>query len=54
VGEAITDLRPGGKVSIDGERYDATSEREFVARGTRVKVIGKDGHELIVRPEEDS
>ena len=54
VGEAITDLRPGGKVSIDGERYDATSEREFVARGARVKVIGKDGHELIVRPEEDS
>ena len=54
VGEAVTDLRPGGKVSIDGERYDATSEREFVARGTRVKVIGKDGHELIVRPEEDS
>ena len=54
VGEAVTDLRPGGKVSIDGERYDATSEREFVARGARVKVIGKDGHELIVRPEEDS
>jgi membrane-bound serine protease (ClpP class) len=54
VGEALTDLRPGGKVSIDGERYDATSERQFVEQGARVKVIGKDGHELIVRPEEES
>ena len=53
VGEALTDLRPGGKVIIDGTRYDATSEREFIAHGARVRVIGKDGHELVVRPEDD-
>lgn len=52
VGEALTDLRPAGKVVIDGKRYEAASEREFVPRGTRVRVVGKDGPELIVRPEE--
>ena len=51
VGEALTDLRPAGKIIIDGERYEATSERDFIARGQTVRVIGKEGHELVVRPE---
>ena len=51
VGEALTDLRPGGKIVIDHARYDATSEREFIAKGSRIRVIGKEGHELVVRPE---
>jgi membrane-bound serine protease (ClpP class) len=53
VGEALTDLRPGGKVIIDGARCDATSEREFIGKGARVRVVGKEGHELIVRPEDE-
>jgi len=52
-GEAVTDLRPAGKVLVDGERHEATSEREFIARGSRVRVIGKDGPALVVRPEEE-
>jgi membrane-bound serine protease (ClpP class) len=51
VGEALTDLRPAGKITIDGRRYEAASEREFIPRGAQVRVIGKDGPELIVRPE---
>ncbi len=51
-GEALTDLRPGGKVVVDGKRHEATSEREFVTRGARVRVIGKDGPVLVVRPED--
>jgi membrane-bound serine protease (ClpP class) len=54
VGEALTDLRPAGKVVIDGKRYEAASEREFISRGSRVRVIGKDGPELIVRPEDEA
>ena len=50
-GEALTDLRPAGKVVIDGERHEATSEREFIAHGSPVRVIGKDGPALVVRPE---
>lgn len=54
LGEALTDLRPAGKVTIDGERHEATSEREFIPRGARVRVIGKEGPALVVRPESDS
>ncbi len=53
-GEALTDLRPAGKITIDGKRHEATSEREFIARGARVRVIGKDGPALIVRPAEET
>jgi membrane-bound serine protease (ClpP class) len=52
-GKALTDLRPSGKVIIDGKRYEANSRREFIAKGARVRVVGKEGHELIVRPEGD-
>jgi len=53
-GEALTDLRPAGKIIIEGVRYEATSERAFVARGTKVRVIGKEGPELVVRPVEET
>ncbi|MBW2162530.1 MAG: hypothetical protein JRH14_21660 [Deltaproteobacteria bacterium] len=46
-------IRPG-KIVIEGQRYEATSEREFIAHGSRVRVIGKDGPALVVRPEEDA
>jgi membrane-bound serine protease (ClpP class) len=54
VGEALTDLRPAGKIIIDGERHEATSERAFIAHGSRVRVIGRDGPALVVRPEEEA
>ena len=54
IGEALTDLRPAGKIIIDGERHEATSEREFIARGARVRVIGRDGPALVVRPEDEA
>ena len=52
VGHALTDLRPGGKIVIDEARYDAKSEREFIGKGSQVRVVGKEGHELIVRSEQ--
>lgn len=52
VGEALTDLRPSGKIIIGHQRHEASSEREFIARGSRVRVVGKDGPTLIVRLEE--
>jgi len=38
-GVAHTDLRPSGKVTIDGTTYDATTEEGFIAKGTEVKVV---------------
>lgn len=52
MGEALTDLRPAGKVVIDEVRHEAASEREFVARGDRVRVIRIDGPNVIVRKDE--
>ncbi|MCP4907474.1 MAG: hypothetical protein GY910_21050, partial [bacterium] len=39
MGEAITDLRPAGKIRIDSERIDAVSEGEFISSGASVKII---------------
>ncbi|MFQ5719369.1 MAG: nodulation protein NfeD [Acidobacteriota bacterium] len=49
VGEAVTDLRPAGKVLVHGEYYDAFAQRP-VGRGERVEVIALDGRELRVGP----
>lgn len=34
----LTDMRPVGKIEIDGEKFDAVSDSGFLAAGTRVKV----------------
>lgn len=38
-GSALTDLRPSGKVSVDGEVFDAVSESGFIESGSQVKVL---------------
>ena len=48
-GEALTELRPAGKVLVRGEYYDARAEAG-VERGAAVEVIGRDGWRLVVRP----
>jgi membrane-bound serine protease (ClpP class) len=48
-GIAETPLRPSGMIRIEGRRRPALSERGTVGKGARVKVIGNDGINLIVR-----
>lgn len=38
-GLAYTVLRPSGKVSVDGELYDAVSESGYIEKGTTVRVV---------------
>ena len=38
-GTARTDLRPSGKVQIDGKVHDAVSEQSFIVKGTTVRVV---------------
>jgi membrane-bound serine protease (ClpP class) len=45
---AVTDLRPAGKVEIEGERYDVVTDGEFIARNTAVKVVRVQGTYLVV------
>ncbi len=50
VGRALDDIPPGGEgfVFVEGEYWKATSD-EYIRRGDRVVVIGKDGPVLIVK-----
>lgn len=49
VGEAKTDLRPGGIAVIDGERHDVVSEGEFIHKGDAVQVSAIRDGKIIVR-----
>ncbi|MDP4687513.1 MAG: ATP-dependent Clp protease proteolytic subunit [Salibacteraceae bacterium] len=48
-GKAYTDMRPAGKVEIDGEIYDATAESGFIERDCPVKVISYTAAQIKVR-----
>jgi membrane-bound serine protease (ClpP class) len=49
MGHAVTPLKPGGKVEIDGQVIDALSEGEFVAAGEPVEILRVDGMHTLVR-----
>ncbi len=48
-GEALTDLRPAGKVTVNGEIYDAVSDLgEYIVKGTPVQVVKFQAGQLYV------
>ncbi len=53
VAVASSPLRPVGRVALDGEEYEARSELGFVDAGARVKITGREGMALRVRPAGD-
>lgn len=49
-GNAITDLRPQGKIKLDtGDILPATTMGEFIKKGGRIKVIREEANMLLVR-----
>ncbi len=50
VGETISPLRPSGKMQVGDHMVDVVTEGDFVDPGTMVKVIGKQGARVVVRP----
>ncbi|WP_420420501.1 NfeD family protein [Simkania sp.] len=53
VGEALTSLRPSGRIKVEGKPYQAVSESGFIKKGSKIKIIGGEGARFIVK-EEDS
>lgn len=53
VGVALTDLRPSGTVSIDGERIDVVTEGPWVEKGDRVVVLRAESYRHVVRKAEE-
>ena len=47
-GEAVTTMSPTGYVSIDGHRYEASSQTGLIAKGAAVRVVAVDNFRLIV------
>jgi membrane-bound serine protease (ClpP class) len=48
-GKALTSLRPGGTIEIQGRRHDAVSEGPFVEAGEAIQVVKLDGQIIVVR-----
>ena len=49
IGTALSDLRPSGKVTVAGRRYDALAQLGFVPEGTSVQVVRRQGYQLVVK-----
>jgi len=49
-GEAVTVLRPSGKIIINNEIYDAVSETGFIEKGTKIKVNKVENAQFYVEP----
>ena len=49
IGVCVTDLRPAGTITIEGEPVDVVTEGSFVKAGLSVKVINVDGSRVMVR-----
>ena len=50
-GVAETDLRPAGKIRIDGKRVDAVSEGEFISQGRSVRIVAWRSGNPVVREQ---
>jgi membrane-bound serine protease (ClpP class) len=47
-GTATSVLRPSGRVTIDGEPFDAVSAEGFIEAGTPIRVVGHHGEAVLV------
>lgn len=48
-GVAMSDLRPSGTATVEGERLDVVTEGEFIPAGSEITVIRSDGYRHVVR-----
>jgi membrane-bound serine protease (ClpP class) len=50
IGVTLAVLHPGGKARFGDEIVDVISQGEIIAAGTKVRVIGRSGHDSVVEP----
>ena len=53
-GVAVTPLRPTGVAEIDGQRVEVTTEGEYIAVGSPVKVVAINSRQVFVRLDLES
>ncbi len=49
IGKTLTPLRPAGAVLVNGKRYDALSEGDFIPAGREVEVVSKYQQHIMVK-----
>ena len=49
-GTAISTLKPYGKVEFNDSEFEVKTNGNYVERGVRVKIIHKDGNQIVVEP----
>lgn len=53
-GIVLSDLKPGGYISIEGQQLQALSESGYIGQGEKVLVLRGEGESLIVKKETSS
>ncbi len=48
-GRALSDLRPAGRIEVDGEPYNASSRGDYIPRGAAVEVLEVKGNRIMVK-----
>lgn len=48
-GSAVTPLRPSGVAIVDGDRIEVATEGEFIASGSKIRVVAMDTRRYFVR-----
>ena len=48
-GVAISDLRPSGKVEIDGQLLEVMTEGDFIEEGDAIRIVSEDGMGIVVK-----
>ena len=48
-GESLTDLRPSGKIIVNGQTLDAISDGSFIEKGSKIAIISATESQAIVR-----
>jgi membrane-bound serine protease (ClpP class) len=48
-GRALTDLRPAGRIEVEGEPHDAVTQGDFIDEGEAIEVLEVKGNRIVVR-----
>lgn len=49
VGFAETPFKPAGKISINGEIFDAISQGKYIEKGSKVKIVSVKSNKIVVK-----
>lgn len=48
-GKVVSDLKPGGYISVEGNVHQALSVSGYISKGEKVDIIGGEGESLVVQ-----